>query len=144
MRICTKCKETKSHNEFRKINSHCRTCERAWHARNYINKKDKILAKNAEWRKANPKEVIKHARNALLRQYGITQDQYDAFLVSQGYKCAICESIDAGRKTSKQFLVDHCHKTGRVRGLLCHKCNAAIGMLKESRKILEKAIEYLK
>lgn len=144
MKTCNKCFELKDSSLFRIKSTVCKKCESAWHAANYIRNKGSILKKNAEWRAANPDQVVYNARQALLRSYKITQADYDALLQKQSNKCAICKSSDTGRKTSVLFLVDHDHKTGKVRGLLCHKCNAAIGMLRDSIEILNFAIEYLK
>ena len=58
-------------------------------------------------------------------------------LKSQKSRCLICKKID-------KLVIDHCHKTGKVRGLLCHCCNAGIGMFEDNIEILDKAKEYLK
>ena len=74
----------------------------------------------------------------LLKNYGITEDDYNRFLVRQEYKCGIC-----GREKEKLH-VDHNHKTGKVRGLLCNKCNLAIGQFGDDIQTLQKAIFYLR
>ena len=79
----------------------------------------------------------------LLKTYLITQPIYHHILLMQGGVCAICGSENNGRATDQYFVVDHCHATGRVRGLLCHPCNAAIGLLKDNIQSLENAITYL-
>ena len=84
-------------------------------------------------------------RNRLYRYlYGITLDDYDRMLTSQNNRCAICNNTSTGRKGTKYFAVDHCHTTGKVRGLLCHGCNAGIGYMKDDIELLEKAIAYLR
>lgn len=80
----------------------------------------------------------------LFREYGITKDQYDILLESQNYKCKICGIVNSGRSDKGRLLVDHDHKTGRVRGLLCHPCNAALGLLKDDEKTISKALEYIR
>ncbi len=65
-------------------------------------------------------------------------------LLAQDGCCAICKSSDPGRKKSQWFCVDHDHKTGEVRGLLCNSCNAGLGFLKDSIETLAQAIIYLK
>lgn len=80
----------------------------------------------------------------LMKSYSITHDEYSSILLYQGGKCAICgikESDLVGRK--KYLCVDHNHKTGHIRGLICDKCNRGIGLLQDSINILEKAIGYL-
>lgn len=77
-----------------------------------------------------------HLRN----KYGMTLDDYDVMLRSQSGKCAICR-----KKPEEGALlqVDHCHKTGRIRGLLCWRCNRAIGYLMDSPRFARSAADYL-
>lgn len=145
MKICTKCNSSKELTQFRNRQSTCRSCESAWHAENYKRNKQTILGKNHKWKKANPERVAYLAREALFRRYGISRQQYETMYAEQQGKCAICQSSDPGRKTSKLFLIDHKKGApkGKVRGLLCHTCNAAIGMLKEDPAIFTSAMAYL-
>lgn len=78
---------------------------------------------------------------ARIRNYGINNDDYVAMLYKQNGKCAICLVEFAG--DSKKTHVDHCHETNKVRGLLCSKCNPAIGLLGEDIGVFRRAIEYL-
>ena len=81
----------------------------------------------------------------LKTKYGITVDEYNSLLKKQGYRCAICGSNDgASAKGSSTFSVDHCHGTGKVRGLLCNTCNRGLGLFKDDPSVLETAIKYLK
>lgn len=73
----------------------------------------------------------------LKKNYGITSEQYDEILTRQDHKCAIC-----GTFCERPF-VDHDHSTGRIRGLLCMKCNFGIGNFTENITVLESAIKYL-
>jgi hypothetical protein len=81
-----------------------------------------------------------------LSNYGITLAQYQEMLASQEEKCAICEeretSVDRAG-TLKSLAVDHCHNTGKVRGLLCSRCNTTIGKLEESPQLLRAMFDYL-
>lgn len=81
----------------------------------------------------------------LLRLYGMTMDDYKGRLESQGGVCAICKGPGFKMKDHHNLLlvVDHCHTTGKVRGLLCHNCNRALGLFKDSKGSLGAAIEYL-
>jgi hypothetical protein len=79
-------------------------------------------------------------------RYGITVPERQILVDSQNNKCAICkdELEGWGRGwSSKSSAVDHCHRTGKVRGILCYHCNTGIGQLKESVEILKLAISYL-
>jgi hypothetical protein len=87
---------------------------------------------NASARASHHRNKHKHAGKQwarhLVRQYGITAADYAAMLLKQGGVCAICSSRTAGGR-GPRFHVDHCHATGRVRGLLCTMCNARLGTL---------------
>lgn len=78
----------------------------------------------------------------LKTQYNMTREEHDKMLSLQNHKCAIC-GIDEKEATKQKLYVDHCHKSGKVRALLCHSCNAGIGLMKESIQTLTKAIAYL-
>ena len=91
----------------------------------------------------NPNE--EYNRN-LIRQFGITLEQYNDMLWKQNGKCAICKNGETivyktGRK--KMLCVDHNHKTNKIRELLCTKCNILLGSAKEDINILQSAITYL-
>ena len=81
----------------------------------------------------------------LKKAYGITLDQYNEMLSKQDGKCMICLSDNNGfyNKKPKAFAVDHCHTTGKIRGLLCGDCNTGIGLLKDNIDLLNNAIKYL-
>jgi hypothetical protein len=106
-------------------------------AYNY-NNKDKINARYNEIRKINPQKnrdaVKKH-------KYSITSEQFEQMLKAQDYKCKICK-IETG-ELSKALHIDHCHKSGNIRGLLCNKCNVLLGFARDDENILLNAIEYL-
>ena len=73
--------------------------------------------------------------------HGVTEKDYKYLFRIQGGVCAICKGVPNGRW--KQLNIDHCHKTGTVRGLLCSSCNKALGCYQDSKEILLSAIEYL-
>lgn len=105
---------------------------RAWRAAN--------PGKNAEsqrkWRAAN---VQKKRDYQLRRNYNITSVQYEEMLAAQHYKCSICLTT----KPSGWHL-DHCHKTGKVRALLCAKCNLALGLFDHRFDLTKSATDYLR
>lgn len=82
-------------------------------------------------------------KSHLARKYGLSIEEYENLLNEQGYKCSICGCNGSGEDKNK-FVVDHCHTTGKVRGLLCWPCNIGIGMFKDNSDLLEKVIQYLK
>jgi hypothetical protein len=75
--------------------------------------------------------------------YKITHMDYEKLLRGQKGRCAICKSLTPGQN-HKHFCIDHSHKTGKIRGLLCHKCNHGIGSFDDKPKLLQQAIYYLK
>lgn len=114
--------------------SGCLDKEREYKAIN----KDKLYSQNKEWKKANPEKVAIVERRSLLKtRYGMSLSDYDDLLASQNNSCAIC-------KGNKRMVIDHCHKTNKVRGILCNTCNRGIGLLQDRVEILQSAISYLK
>lgn len=93
--------------------------------------------------KANLKPWKDRREAQLKRIYGIDADDYDRFLSQQNSRCAICKEPYTGRTDTSFFAVDHCHQTGRVRGLLCTNCNLGLGNFQDNILTLRKAISYL-
>jgi len=91
-----------------------------------------------EWRKANPDKV----KNAdMKKMHGITLEDYQAIKLSQDNSCAICKKHEDEEKLA--LALDHCHTTGKIRGLLCSNCNKALGLFKDNKDFLKSAITYL-
>jgi len=82
-----------------------------------------------------------YLRRALKQNFGMTLTEYDLMSNSQGDVCKICGGINAD---GRRLAVDHNHKTGKIRGLLCQKCNLILGYANEDTEILARAIVYLK
>lgn len=76
-------------------------------------------------------------------RYGIDVNEYHSMLESQDGGCAVCGSTDTGRPNCEWFCVDHDHKTGKVRGILCHPCNSSLGLLKDDPVVIESLLAYL-
>lgn len=115
-KICTRCGEIKPANEFRYEGvkgKRCRTCRKDMQ----------------RW-------------NNLARIYGCTEEMYMEMLQNQGGKCAICLSLEPGGRWGN-FYVDHSHKTGGIRGLLCHRCNTALGLFDDDPESLMMAASYV-
>ena len=94
--------------------------------------------RTAKWLSENREKMKLIKRRSILKtKYGITLEDYQNLLKEQDNKCAIC------RRDEIQFCIDHDHITGKTRGLLCHACNRAIGLLKENEQILINAINYV-
>ena len=82
------------------------------------------------------------------KAFGITDEDFNTLLEKQNHKCAICgvdhDYYRSYTQNGRRFAVDHNHKTGEIRGLLCDKCNRGIGYFKDSEQLLSCAILYLK
>lgn len=146
-RICSKCGGEKEESLFppRKRGLQCYAClaaaKRAWCANN----PEKVVIsrkKTNEWHKQNKDRVY---NNIHKYRYGITQADADLMSVRQNNLCAICkQSPQMTNKRNQKLFLDHCHATGKIRGMLCNNCNIAIGHAKESVEILKAMITYLK
>lgn len=85
------------------------------------------------------------AERTLRDKFGLTRAQFDELLASQGGGCAICGTKNGMVRRGKELrlVVDHCHTTGRVRGILCNSCNNGLGRFKDDPKLLRRAAEYI-
>ncbi len=133
-RHCHKCNKDKKLQDFAVDKSN--KLGRAYRCKFCCNKIRRI------WRQ-HPDNKKKAQNYNLLKKYGITVEQQEAMLKAQKGKCAVCGTRQPGGKYDK-WQTDHKHaKKGKVRGLLCYACNSALGLLKDSVKVLQKAILYL-
>lgn len=99
--------------------------------------------KTASWNIPELDPKLRRRRSELMMKYGITPEEYAETLESQRGGCAICGSTEPKHR-GPFFVVDHCHTTGKVRGLLCSPCNTALGLLGDDPKLLRSALRYLK
>ena len=120
---CAKCKETKPVSEFHKdrrrksgVFSYCKVCKTGIDRDKYQRNRTTVL----------------------LKAYGITEDEYNKMYSEQNGDCKICS------KNFSRLCVDHDHKSGKVRGLLCHHCNTMLGLALDDISTLTNAINYLK
>lgn len=99
-------------------------------------------ARSRAWRATNPeRNQTLYRGQHCKRLYGITLEEKDALLASQGDKCAICRTTEP---RGKGWHVDHCHVTKKNRGILCHSCNLGLGQFKDSAALLRRAARYLR
>lgn len=143
-RKCSKCSETKPPSEFyRPRDSACKVCWRKQVSEYQKRNRPKIIARIANWIRENPDKHKEYCRRSSIRKrYGLTHDQYEAMFAAQDGRCAICRTRaeDAPRRI---LAIDHCHSTGKIRGLLCDSCNHGVGMFKDSPELMKAAIDYL-
>lgn len=93
-----------------------------------------------DYHKRHPDKAMMYIRR---RMFGMEPDDYCKLLTKQKGVCAICRGINTGKKRRRPLDVDHCHITGKVRGLLCNKCNTALGLLADSISRCYRVIQYL-
>lgn len=116
-------------------NKKCSKCLESKNVSNFVKAKNTMDGLSSSCKKCQ--------RNyACIKNYGITLEDYDNLLKSQGGKCACCRKNQ--EEHEKTFHIDHCHKTGKVRGIVCFHCNSALGMIKDSIETTENIISYLK
>ena len=109
----------------------------------YQANKERELSSGKAWKAKNSKAT---KRNWLVWKYGITEDQYNSMLVEQEGVCIICGQKETKKSRTGNIValhVDHDHSTGKVRGLLCHKCNTILGLGNENKEVFYKIIQYL-
>lgn len=120
--------------------------ERSKGRENYALHREKLNNRTRAYRKANP---LKHKGHALKYRHGITLEDYGRMYDEQWGMCGICGTpgksmLDSKVKTQEILYIDHCHRTKKVRGLLCNNCNSAIGLFREDIKAIENSLNYLK
>jgi len=144
-KICRVCELLKPLEDFYKesrtvdgYQARCKACQRSSAQISYAENKPRVLE-----RQKSKYDPLKRRERALIEGYGISQDHYDLMFELQVGKCEICFSTDP-KHTSGRFVVDHCHDSDQVRGLLCGECNFMIGKARDDISLLENAIEYLR
>jgi hypothetical protein len=144
-KVCNKCQVEKPITEFyarNKSKGHlglkymCKTCE---------NEKGR-LKYHAEY-KHEPAHYKKQYVRKIQKQYGITEEEYTLLWENTKGVCKICnatmESALFKNTRGVRAVVDHCHKTGDIRGIICHKCNGGLGQFDDDLENLKRAVQYL-
>jgi hypothetical protein len=129
---CNTCRQIKPRTEFYSINRHrqCKVCQNA---------------ANKVWHAKNPGAHSRFSKKAKLKsKYGLTVEAHTAMLQVQFYKCAACGDKFELENKWEQPCVDHDHETGKVRELLCRRCNVTLGHVEDDVGRLEKLIAYLR
>lgn len=149
---CFTCKEIKSLDEFHKTNNRsvagrvpdCRICRQDRRKTEYqtnvvVRERKKKHTRDA-WHALS--RVEKFAVN-IRRKFKLSYEEYEKILAEQGGACAICRSSSPGNPRIAFFVVDHCHETGKIRGLLCHPCNVGLGYFKDNVDTIKSTLLYL-
>ena len=137
---CKKCGKEKRKREFYKeprtkrgYNARCKVCCKA-DAKAVFEANPEPYRERARLQNARPG----YRRERIMREHGLTTEDYNQMLEEQEYKCSICRQVTA------TFCLDHCHDSGKPRGLLCHSCNLMLGQAHDNIATLEQAVLYLK
>ena len=147
---CKKCGGTKRYLSGNKPCVECakRNSQRRWDEGKTTEwkqkKKEQVNACNRRrYKSLTPEEKRKRNRAQQVSLYGLTLEQYDAMFIEQKGVCAICGYPETNPKKTN-MCIDHDHNTGKVRSLLCDRCNRGIGVFGDNIQLLEKSILYLK
>lgn len=154
---CKKCKEVKDFKDFNKHKEHkdglkgtCSACNILYNKEWRLNNPEKKKAYDTQWYIDNEdynKNYYERNKELwrtrdLMKKFGLTQEKYQEMFDNQKGVCNICHMSETAK--DKKFLsVDHDHKTGKIRGLLCGNCNKSLGGFKDNTVYLHNAIKYL-
>lgn len=145
-KLCPNCQKVLAVSKFNKASrrdgyqTYCRDCHNSMQREKYKNDPSQKIKRQIRAARRKGRDPFVQRKAELKRLYGITFDDYVNLYKKQNGVCAICLQEC---KTRKSLSVDHNHDTMAVRGLLCNRCNRAIGMLEEDPDILERAKEYI-
>lgn len=159
MKRCKKCGVEKPENQFRVcrgyVRHQCRECDRKYMEARRVREPERYAAGARKWSKEHPKQrndTKRKWRNrnpekhrALVRKslYGIGPEEFNILYLNQNGRCAICVKKILDGSGRNGLVVDHCHRTGRVRGLLCAACNRGLGAFMDEPNRLCSAAVYL-
>ena len=124
---CIRCQVERFEDRFDTGRNICKDCRNA-------KKREKWAEMSLEDRQHHNRNTYKYKLKSL---YNLSLEDYDRMLYLCGNRCEIC------RQPDKELVVDHCHTTGKVRGLLCRQCNVGIGNLQDDYEIVLNAYKYL-
>lgn len=147
---CKRCGELRRYSGFYKApdckdgrRPVCKICIREQQKETYARNRKNRQQKQREWGAANRDY---QRENNLRKKYNIGVVEYEQMFVSQGGKCGVCglpEIVCDKAGKLKRLAVDHNHETGKIRGLLCQKCNQALGLLDENPVIIRSLADYI-
>jgi len=146
-KVCTKCNTEKVTSKFHKLklgkdglNPVCNLCRHTSRILHYNINKDFVKKQTLSYERAHEEQRYGYRLKA---NYGITLEDYNKLLILQDYKCKICNEKDSKCIVKKRLSVDHDHKTGKVRGLLCDNCNKSLGLLRDNPIIVANMLKYI-
>lgn len=154
MKLCSKCNNDKPLNEFFKdsstksgLHSQCKFCmklpkgSRSEYRKEHYQLNKEHAEKTRRKYITSEHGIFKRRDNWYRKNYGITLADYNKILLEQNNKCATCKRDKS--ESFRNLVVDHCHITNKIRGLLCDNCNVALGKIKDNVETLKTMIKYL-
>jgi hypothetical protein len=133
--LCRSCYEKQLRGRNKAFTERQRKSSKEWAKNN----PEKVRETHKEYRIKHGLEISRSKREwSLNSKYGLTENEYNLILKKQKGKCIIC-----GKKQKKTLSVDHCHKTGWIRGLLCFRCNFGLGWFSDKIETFKKIVDYL-
>lgn len=152
-RTCTTCLNVKPLTEFHTKRGtampSCKACRSVYMKLHYLKNRERERTIRKDWYEKNKAAVCEKMRTdrladpekfiiqRRLRKYGLTKSQYEEKLMAQKNRCEMCQ-----RDFTTTPYIDHCHATGKTRGLLCSPCNTAFGLYREDVAVLKRSIAY--
>lgn len=135
-KTCISCREVKPLTDFYSVKEGKRSQRPHSYCKPCTNRKQR------EWDKSHPDRVKARSRRYnLKREYGMSIEDFDQMLARQDGRCSIC--LSPSPKWKHGWNIDHCHKTGKIRAILCSNCNKTLGLLGESIPTLHRMIQYI-
>lgn len=148
MKICTGCDIEKPYSEFYRngqngdgFHMQCKSCQTPYHKRYRDENRERVNKRKRDLYHNDPEFRANYEQGRRRRKYGLSEDAYQKLLDASDGNCMICKKPWVG---DRKLSIDHNHKTGKVRGLLCRICNVFLGRIDDSTEILEAMIAYLK
>lgn len=151
MKTCARCRVVLTDENAPRVNTgkqagefraYCRPCAILHSAEYRQRNQKKVLESGKKYREKNREKILASARRRgklrRFREANLTESDFYRLLSLQSHRCKICRRI-----LLKKTCLDHCHATGRVRGILCNNCNTGLGLFKDSPEILRNAVDYL-
>ena len=132
-KVCLLCQQEKIESAFYKFYDR-------WTGNHYLSARCKPC--HQQYKKSNPQTKRNRKSEKLRLRYGITFEQWESMREAENYSCMICGITE--EEIGRSLDVDHCHNSGKVRGLLCNPCNTVLGHARDRIDLLEAAANYLK
>lgn len=147
---CSVCEKSRPISAYYRLSSSrsgyqssCKACAKMRYQQRYASNPELFRKRQRDWQRRNPERHKQHCRRkreaAKAKKFGLTRNEFLVIRArrDRGGNCPIC------KQPVEKFVIDHDHVTGRIRGLICERCNFALGDFKDNPELIRRAIEYL-